>query len=518
VRALFCTQAEAVRLFAEVHRALGADIEAAGFTVADRHVYSRWLAERPGFEQGITLLKEWEVTGGPHDKPDLALLRRFEEQLGVDAGLFGAIVADRRLFMGRHCTYSQDYDRRFTDDQLLAILQLGLVRMEKLFDELRPDVVIGFICVTMIDYLAALFARARGIRVLNLRPTRVGDHFMANSTLNDPSPEFAQRYAALFGGESSPNLEAARAHVARVRQTDGKYEGVVSPSNKPALRLDARGRSPLSRLRGMVSNYLDYRRNGASDNHVPDPLAALAYAGMVNPLRAWRTQRALRAGYVTPAKLKGRRFAFFPLHTEPEVSLLVYGRPYVNQIEILRWLAISLPADMILVVKEHPWMVGKRTMGAYRKILNIPRVVFADPSLSARSLVQASELVAVITGSVALEAALLGKPVITFGECPFNLFPPTMLRRCDDPRTLPQIMRELIDGFRTDDRALEAYVAAVMDSSVRVNFYSVLLGKKNVHIERAAEYGEEIAKLAAYLRVQMRGAPPPAQVPGAARW
>jgi CDP-glycerol glycerophosphotransferase (TagB/SpsB family) len=163
-------------------------------------------------------------------------------------------------------------------------------------------------------------------------------------------------------------------------------------------------------------------------------------------------------------------------------------------------LAISLPVDTVLVVKEHPWMVGKRSLSAYKKILNIPRVKFADPRMEARTLVKDAELVAVITSSVALEAALLGKPVLTFGDCPFNILPSNMVRRCDDPRKLNCILQDLLTGYRNNEDAIYAYIAAVFETSVSINLYSVLLAKKNVHIERGSEYVEEISKLATHVR------------------
>lgn len=523
MKVLFSTQAESLRLFSALDGALrsNGNVVASGFIVADSAFYLRWLEEQPDFERDCPLLlKEWEITAMRGRRPDLAKLARYEKQLGSPAGLFGAIVADRRLFMGPDCTYSQDYRRRFTDEQLLSILQTALEEVEKLFDALQPDVLVSFICVTMLDYLAYLFARARGVRVLNLRPTRVGDRVTASSTLNDPSPEFSARYAQLMSGAESPNEEEARAHIARVRQQHGRYEGVIRPSDKPALRLNAQKRSMLSRIGTAARGYLAFRRSiAAADNHVPDPLRSWLFAGIVNPWRARRTKAALQSQYAQAAALGGVRYAFFPLHTEPEVSLLVYGRPFVNQIEVIRWLAMALPADMLLVVKEHPWMVGKRSRGAYEKMLNIPRVRLADPKLEARTLILQSELVAVVTGSVALEAAMLGRPVITLGDCPYNLLPHSMLRRCEDLRELPAILRQAIEGYASDDVALQRYVAAVMDTSVRLNLYSVLLGKKNVHVEHASEYSQEIAKLAGYLEPLLVPATSSSEpAPGAASW
>lgn len=510
---LFCTQSESLQLFDSLREALTErlPVHKAGFIVADSQAYARWLAARPGFEQeGHELLKEWEVTGGPYGKPDMAKLSRYEEELGGRAGLFGAIVADRRLFMGPDAAFTQDYRRRFTDEELLCILQRGIERMEQFFDRLKPDLVVSFICVTMLDYLAYLVATARGIRFLNLRPTRIGDRVSFSRVLNDPSHELASCYLRLRQGEKSRFEQEARQYIQRVREQHGRYEGVVRPSDKPALRANTAKYARLGRLWAAVGSYMAYRRSiAASDNHVPDPLRRLYFTAFRNPRQARNTRRFFEGKYVREADLPGMRYVFFPLHTEPEVSLLVYGRPYVNQIEIIRMVAASLPVGMTLVVKEHPWMVGKRSLSAYAKMLAIPRVRFADPALDARVLVKNAQLVTVVTGSVALEAAMLGKPVITFGDCPYNLLPDSMVRRCADPRNLQTLVRDAISGARTDEGALRDYVAAVFETSASVNLYSVLLGKSNVHTERSAAYPEEIGKLGEHLLAQLARPPAP---------
>lgn len=518
---LFCTQSESLHLFYALQGELKAtlDIDKTGFIVADSMAYGRFVATKSAFEQdGYYLLKEWEVTAPPFVKPDYAKLARYEKELGGEPGLFGAIVADRRLFMGPDCTYSQDYRRRFTDDELLCILQRGLEKLEYLFDTLQPDLLVGFICVTMLDYLAYLFARARGVRVMNLRPTRIGDRVSFSNYLNDPSPELAASFKRITNGGQTKYLDASRAYIKRVRERHGRYEGVVRPSDRPILKANT---TRFTRLSGMISavrNYLSYRSSiAAKDNHVPNPLRTLWFTAVRNPYRARSARHMLGSIYVMPDQLEGLRYAFFPLHTEPEVSLLVYGRPYVNQIEIIRTLAMSLPVDMVLVVKEHPWMVGKRSLSAYKKILNIPRLKLADPSTEARTLISGAALVVVVTGSVALEAAMLGKPVITFGDCPYNLLPKSMVRRCNDPRKTQMILQEAISEYTNDEKALESYVSAVYETSASVNLYSVLLGKKNVHSERSSAYSEEIQKLANHLIEELNTTKPVNEL-GAATW
>jgi hypothetical protein len=518
---LFCTQSESLQIFDALSTAMKSRIpvKRTGFIVADSMAYERWQATRPGFEtEGHELLKEWEVTSHPLGKPDMAKLARYEAALGGESGLFGAVIADRRLFMGPDCAFTQDYRRRFSDDELLFILQRGVERVENLFDRLKPDLVVSFICVTMLDYITYLVAKARGVRFLNLRPTRIGDRVAFSERLNDPSPELAAQYQRRLAGERSRFEDEARRYILRVREQHGRYEGVVKPSDKPALKSNASKLARIDLLFSAVRGYLGYRNSiSASDNHVPDPLRRLYFTAWRNPKQARRTREFFKGRYVRETELNGLRYVFFPLHTEPEVSLLVYGRPYVNQIEIVRMLAMSLPVDMVLVVKEHPWMVGKRSLAAYQKMLNIPRVKFADPALEARTLVKQADLVAVITGSVALEAAMLGKPVITFGDCPYNLLPDSMVRRCADPRHLQRLVRQALREYKANDDALLAYVAAGFDTSASVNLYSVLLSKANVYADRAALYADEIDKLVEHLEALLDSSIAE-YAPGSAAW
>ena len=395
MRILYCTQSDSLNVFYHLHGALErlGITDTAGFLVSDSRIYSQWLAQTPDFENaGYHLLKEWDITARRDRTPDLNKLSEYEQELMNAAGLFGAVVTDRRLFMGKDCTYTQDYRRRFSDKQLLSILQTALEELEQLFNSLQPDMVVGFICVTILDYLAYLFAKSRGIPFYNLRPTRVGDRVTFGTTLNDPSPALANAYARICRSRTSPFLHDAQAYIERVRTKDGRYEGVVNPSDKPALKVSGKNLLRLPAIVKWSKEYMRYRRGLARhDNHVPDPLRSALYAVAINPWRARQIGKRLKDRYVRGEMLSSLNYVFFPLHTEPEVSLLVYGRPFVNQIEVIRWIAMSLPLDAVLVVKEHPWMVGKRSWGAYRKILNIPRVHLADPRLTVRDLIKEYE-------------------------------------------------------------------------------------------------------------------------------
>jgi hypothetical protein len=328
---------------------------------------------------------------------------------------------------------------------------------------------------------------------------------MFGSTVNDPTPEFVEEYRRTLV-QGSPHMETSRKYIRRVREEHGRYEGVVRPSAKPALAVNPDREAPWTAALAFVRNYRRYRSGEAlTDNHVPDPLRSLMFAAVINPARAAVTGSRLRSRYINASGIRRMAYAFYPLHTEPEVSLLVYGRPFLNQIEVIRQIAVSLPVHMQLIVKEHPWMVGKRSHSFYRKLLNIPRVHIARPDIDARDLVADAALVTVITGSVALEAAMLKKPVITLGACPFTVLPVTMVAPCSNVRELPSLIRTMLGRHEHDEAALESYVATVFELSESVNLYSVLLEKKGVHHERTTTFAGEVQKLADYMLSCMQG-------------
>ena len=511
---IFSTQSDSLSLFhalsLRLSRQLGGG--ARGFTLSDSWHYSNWTKRNQDFErEGYFLLPEWELTDRKIlvGEPDFGLINQYERELG-GPGLFGAIVSDRRILFGPNCTYSQDYRRRFTDDELLLLLQHSLVRVDGMFASVKPHLVVTFICVTILDYLVYLFAKARGIRFLNLRTSRISNYVNFSSTLNDPSPELL---ASLENCKRDSYVvsDPVTSYIAKFREGLNKYEGVVAPSASPAQKVTFRlPRIPISAAR-FLKIWWKYRASlAATDNHCPGLVKPLVYKGIVNRFRAKIVKLFLKPHYGTPSTQLRQRFAFFPLHTEPEVSLLVYSRPLINQIEIVRSVALSLPADMFLVVKEHPWMVGKRKLSFYLKLLNIPKVILSPPETAARTWVESSSLIITIASSVALEAVMLKRPVVTFGHVPMNALSEKMVRRCQDLTNLPQILRSAINDHDHDELELSRYVSAVMNYSVPVNLYTVLLGRTNGFSGESSTFDEDIQVLAEYLIGIIKTVPPKA--------
>jgi hypothetical protein len=137
-----------------------------------------------------------------------------------------------------------------------------------------------------------------------------------------------------------------------------------------------------------------------------------------------------------------RPFALFGLHRQPESSVDVLGAYYSDQPNLIRTIARSLPAGYEFFVKIHASDADGWPLSFYRGLQSIPAVRLIPPGVDSRALIEQASIVITNSGTMALEAALLGRPAITFGRVHFNPLP--SVRCCTTPTLLPQLIDELL--------------------------------------------------------------------------
>lgn len=122
---------------------------------------------------------------------------------------------------------------------------------------------------------------------------------------------------------------------------------------------------------------------------------------------------------------KIEKYAYFPLHVQPEVSTNLWAPIFSNQFDLIRQIAISLPLGLTLVVKEHPIMIGKRPINFYKKLKKLPNVKLIDYRIDTNKIINNinCDLITVISGTTGFEAALLGKKVIQFSKTFMSVLP-----------------------------------------------------------------------------------------------
>lgn len=126
-------------------------------------------------------------------------------------------------------------------------------------------------------------------------------------------------------------------------------------------------------------------------------------------------------------------YIYFPLHFEPERTTNPDGNRFHDQILAILSLRKLLPKKVLIYVKEHPSQILVGSKGSrgrspmfYNMLKSISGVKLISHKENSFKLLNNSIFSATITGSVALESAVIGKKSIVFGstwydDCP-NIF------------------------------------------------------------------------------------------------
>jgi len=185
--------------------------------------------------------------------------------------------------------------------------------------------------------------------------------------------------------------------------------------------------------------------------------------------RAWRLRRGLRQDGINPPLSEGQPYVLFPLQVEPETSLMAEAPMAANQLAAVDLLARTMPAGWRLVVKEHPAALGTRPNGFDRRILGYPNANLAAARSDVDALADGARCVAVINGTVGVQAAVRGVPVITFHPNYIVRHLPHV-QFADSYRSLRQALCRLRDGDLPDYEARVAAGSAVYQTMFDLSF------------------------------------------------
>ena len=111
-----------------------------------------------------------------------------------------------------------------------------------------------------------------------------------------------------------------------------------------------------------------------------------------------------------------RKFVYFPLHYQPEMTTSTLGGCFSDQILAIEDLFCILPDDTWIYVKENPKQTGAmRGRQFFDRLDRIPNLKFLPSYANTFELIEKSEFVATVTGTVGWEAIRKGKNVLVFG-------------------------------------------------------------------------------------------------------
>lgn len=116
-------------------------------------------------------------------------------------------------------------------------------------------------------------------------------------------------------------------------------------------------------------------------------------------------------------------YALFGLHMQPESTIDVFAHFFSNQLHVIELMSRSLPPTHSLLVKLHKSDLPNYSGDFIARLRRFPGVRVVAAQADSLEFIRKAALVFAIQGTMGLEAALLGKPVIMFGDSPVRAFP-----------------------------------------------------------------------------------------------
>jgi hypothetical protein len=363
-------------------------------------------------------------------EPDLELLTSLEQE---------GVPTIHNMILGDRVVSRIDYQAALGYATFLAR------RLMELYRELDPSVVIG-----AFDALHAGMALAVARR-MNI-------------------PWFAMNFSVLPPGlvclckDMSP---AVREQVAAESPSAAWVETLLEKFENKSVRAPAyvapRPPSLLGQLRKLparlvaVGRTVRRARVKKGSQFTEDATDYSVNAAVRNLLRAHRSSKAI-SKVPTLDVPPATPYVFFGLHTQPESSVDVWAPFFSNQMWVIELLSRAIPPSHKLLVKIHKSDVANYSRQQLSYMKSFPGVEIVRPFADTRAFLEASDLVVAIQGTMGLEAALLGIPVIMLGSSPVTLFP--SVSRIGEISDLPNLIRRKLAEKRPDrSEIIEAYVS-----------------------------------------------------------
>jgi capsular polysaccharide biosynthesis protein len=366
----------------------------------------------------------------------------FREDMGLEMP-----PADRQLLASLEQEDVPTVHNMIMSDRIVSELEYGdalayatflAQRMLELFDKIRPSVIIGAFDA-LHGSVAFAVAKRMGIPwfALNFSSIPKGLTCFCNTlspasqvTLGFRPDHELRSLAERVLGDFEANKIQAPAYITPDYVNPSYIVRGIPAQIKSLFRTLNRGR--LGKFRKFT------------DSHASYSVRALLKESIRNRINLILLPR--RSLLETPP---AEPYVFFGLHMQPESSIDVWTHFYSNQVRVIEVMSRSIPPTHKLLVKLHKSDVTNYSPSQLAQFCQFPGVRLVSPFADTRALIQNAAVIFSIQGTMGLEAALLGKPVVMFGDSPVKIFPSvSMVGKITD---LPNLIREKL-AERAPDR------------------------------------------------------------------
>ncbi len=331
-------------------------------------------------------------------KPDLNYLKEKEREYGLN---FMTILHNDRILYNFNDFY------KFTNEQVLRLLELEIKFFEMILNQIKPDYLIMNPIFLRPGYLFYFMCKTKKISILMPISTRLHGRVMISDDWDDLG--FTNNFVET--DEKNQNLE--KFHK-KFDLKDEVLENSETFLQSKSLAVSALFSYLFSKNSNLNTHYTYFGRTkfNVLKNYFNDILKTRKRKKFIDKHFKYKLE-------------KNEKFIYFPLHIEQELTLLVFAPYHTNQLEIIRHVAKSLPVDYKLVIKEHPMMYTRswRDINEYKEILKLPNTILLHPSTDSTEILKNCDLTISIKSSTSFEAGYYNKPAIIFAKTNWSMLP-----------------------------------------------------------------------------------------------
>jgi hypothetical protein len=370
--------------------------------------------------------------------PDLKYLNSIEEKYDLSLWL---IAANERIF------YGYNNYHKFSEDEVLSILEQECRLYEKILDEIKPDFLITSTNLHQ-NHIFFKICEARKIKILFFTASRLGRRCMLSHDM-DTVPLQAT------------NLSIKKSNTFNDLQNRQKQFSLFDETKK---YVDGFSNSKIDLLKSAVQ-FLLISNNSNVQTHYTY-YGRTKFKVLINSIidKITTNSRTKFVDNFFQKKITDSKFIFFPLQLDPERTTLIDAPFFTNQLELVRNTAKSLPIGYKLYVKEHSAMITRswRSLDYYKELQKIPNVILIHPSIPPEEILKQCSLVITINSTAAFDGAFYEKPSIVFGDPMYSNLP--FVHKVDNIKNLPHLIRKALE-VKVDLDKLNDFVNLLEENS-----------------------------------------------------
>lgn len=388
----------------------------------------------------------------PTKNPDLNYLTSFERKYNIN---LWTLACNERLFYRFNDYY------KFTSEEVLSILEQECKLFEKVLDEVKPHFMIMLDTNFHHDQLFYEICKQKNVKPLILVGTRLARRWTISSITDnvDFLPNKIQGRSTTKSFEELRNYLKAHDIFKLANEVESRF--LTSKSFLFKAAIDYLFHNDNSNLR---THYSYYGRTKLK----------VLIKSIINILKTKYRESFINRNFIREIN-HNEPFIYFPLHQEPERSLLITAPFYTNELEVITNIVKSLPVGYKLYVKEHPAMKSRewRTLSFYKELMNLPNVVMIHPAVNPAELMKRCSLVITISGTASFESIFYQKPSIVMADTSFSML--SSVHRLKTIEELPQAIRSSLEKKVNDSAELNEYIELVLKNTFEFDFHKLVL-------------------------------------------